>query len=253
MKQRHEWRDPIDITKELWELLLQEEDIITQQDVQLFELIYNCDGYEATASHLARLLNIPHHIRLNNQVGRLGKRIVKRLNISAPRQESGNGFNWWHVPFLGEARKDGYYWILRPELIEAIKDLKAKKNFSSSELKLPEEIDSEKSFYEGAKKQIYVNSYERNKDARDQCIRHYGTQCVICDFDFQKVYGEIGKGVIHVHHLKPLSDIGETYRVDPIEDLRPVCPNCHVIIHKKEPPYSIEEVMTMLDNGTKPY
>ncbi|MDP1624460.1 MAG: hypothetical protein Q8L64_01695 [bacterium] len=47
---------------------------------------------------------------------------------------------------------------------------------------------------------------------------------------------------MHVHHLTPLSTIGAEYQVDPIKDMRPVCPNCHVVIHKKEPPLSVEKV-----------
>jgi len=35
-------------------------------------------------------------------------------------------------------------------------------------------------------------------------------------------------------------------RDDPIRDLRPVCPNCHVVIHRREPPYSIDEVRQLL-------
>jgi len=62
------------------------------------------------------------------------------------------------------------------------------------------------------------------------------------------MYGEVGRDIIHVHHLKPLAEIGEKYRVDPINDLRPVCPNCHVIIHTRNPPYSIDEVMAILKN-----
>ena len=33
---------------------------------------------------------------------------------------------------------------------------------------------------------------------------------------------EVGEGFIHVHHIKPVSEIGETYQVDPIDDLIPV-------------------------------
>src|SRR4051812_46040196 len=65
----------------------------------------------------------------------------------------------------------------------------------------------------------------------------------------KKTYGAIGRNVIHVHHLKPLSEIGERYHVDPINDLRPVCPNCHVIIHKRTPSYSIDEIMAMIKNA----
>ena len=68
----------------------------------------------------------------------------------------------------------------------------------------------------------------------------------LCSFDFEKKYGEIGKGFIHVHHVKPLSEINEEYEVNPIQDLRPVCPNCHVMIHKKKPAFNIEEIKSLL-------
>ncbi len=112
--------------------------------------------------------------------------------------------------------------------------------------RLPEEIPDEPSFPEGSKKKVTVNAYERNPKARKECIAYYGTSCVVCGFNFAEVYGEIGEGFIHVHHLKPLSDIGAEYEVDPINDLRPVCPNCHAMIHKRNPPYTIEEMKRLL-------
>ena len=61
-------------------------------------------------------------------------------------------------------------------------------------------------------------------------------------FDFEQTYGEIGKGFIHVHHLTPVSSIGKEYRLNPQTDLVPVCPNCHNMLHRKEPPYTIAEL-----------
>ena len=49
-------------------------------------------------------------------------------------------------------------------------------------------------------------------------------------------------GFTHVHHLSPLSIVGADNQVDPIDDLRPVCPNCHAVLHRREPPYSLDEV-----------
>lgn len=87
---------------------------------------------------------------------------------------------------------------------------------------------------EGVLKQIVVNAYERNPRARKACIDYYGTyKCQICDFDFEKEYGELGKNFIHVHHIKPLSKIKSGYEVNPINDLIPVCPNCHSMLHRK--------------------
>ncbi len=95
---------------------------------------------------------------------------------------------------------------------------------------------------EGAKKQIVVNSYERNPDARKRCLKEHGYDCKVCGFNFEEKYGDIGKNFIHVHHTKPLSEIGEEYEVDP-NDLIPICPNCHAMLHKKRnPPYTIDEL-----------
>lgn len=110
----------------------------------------------------------------------------------------------------------------------------------------PDELDSSETLFEGMKKTVTVNIYERNRDARKKCIEHYGIQCVVCGFDFEKVYGEIGKGIIHVHHLTQLSDIGQGYEVDPLKDLRPVCPNCHTMLHKRTPPYTIDELKSKI-------
>jgi 5-methylcytosine-specific restriction protein A len=116
-------------------------------------------------------------------------------------------------------------------------------NFNNSiGFSFPEEIEKAEGIFEGAVRRVSVNAYERNPEARRKCIEHYGVTCQICGFDFEKVYGKIGKDFIHVHHLKQISEIGETYQVNPVEDLRPVCPNCHAILHKRKPPYTIEEM-----------
>jgi hypothetical protein len=113
----------------------------------------------------------------------------------------------------------------------------------------PDEINEEEKHYEGAKKSVKVNVYERNKGARKKCIEHYGAKCIICGFNFSETYDGIGYGFIHVHHIKPLSEINEEYKVDPINDLIPVCPNCHSVIHKSKEPYTIKEVQNMLKNN----
>ncbi|MCU8141135.1 HNH endonuclease [Vibrio vulnificus] len=101
----------------------------------------------------------------------------------------------------------------------------------------PEEIvDSSccKRFYEGAKKTVVVNAYERNQEARKACIKEYGDNylCAICGFDFEEKYGVRGKEFIHVHHLVPISEVRKEYEVNPKTDLIPVCPNCHAMLHR---------------------
>jgi len=112
----------------------------------------------------------------------------------------------------------------------------------------PEEVSGDQRYYEGAVRQRTVNAYERIRVARDKCVDHYGLDCAVCGFNFEKFYGLTGKGFIHVHHLKPLAEVDEAYRVDPIEDLRPVCPNCHSMLHQSSPPYTIEELRALLES-----
>lgn len=109
-----------------------------------------------------------------------------------------------------------------------------------------DELPADSSVKEGATKQVVVNAYERNPEARERCIRKWGLSCAVCNFHFELFYGQQGKGYIHVHHLKPLSEIREEYEINPEEDLRPVCPNCHSMLHRKKQVLSIEELQRIV-------
>ncbi|WP_309677953.1 hypothetical protein [Polaromonas sp.] len=113
-----------------------------------------------------------------------------------------------------------------------------------------EEMVGDNLFVEGARLTVQVNAFERNPKARAQCLAHYGMRCAVCDFSFEAVYGPVANSYIHVHHLKPLASIGKEYVVDPLVDLRPVCANCHAVIHLRMPPYEIDEVRAMLYDVT---
>ena len=111
----------------------------------------------------------------------------------------------------------------------------------------PDEVEPGKTYREGTVVSVTVNAYERNPIARKCCIDHYGPTCVVCGFIFGLVYGSLAEGFIHVHHIKPLSEIGEEYEVDPVADLRPVCANCHAIIHLGGGCRSIEQARHLVD------
>jgi 5-methylcytosine-specific restriction enzyme A len=110
----------------------------------------------------------------------------------------------------------------------------------------PDEINLTSILREGAVCKVSVNAYERNPVARQICIEYYGTSCCVCDFDFGKVFGKLGEGFIHVHHLQQLSEIGKEYNVDPVKDLRPICPNCHAMIHRGSVTLSIQEIKALI-------
>ena len=106
--------------------------------------------------------------------------------------------------------------------------------------------ESQKTYTEGAPTEVSLTRYERNPYARKRCIEHYGHSCCVCGFNFEQKYGEYGRGFIHVHHLEQLADIGKTYTIDPIADLRPVCANCHAIIHRKQKALTIDEAKNLV-------
>ncbi|MGE0558015.1 MAG: HNH endonuclease [Burkholderiales bacterium] len=111
---------------------------------------------------------------------------------------------------------------------------------------LPDEVSTPSLYYEGVSRTVAVNAYERDPRARKACIAHYGAICCVCGFDFGRTYGELGNGFIHVHHIVPLSKIGKGYAVNPIKDLRPVCPNCHAMLHKGSEVLSVEQLSAVL-------
>jgi hypothetical protein len=65
--------------------------------------------------------------------------------------------------------------------------------------------------------------------------KYWGYCCAACGFSFEERYGSLGHEYIHVHHVVELSTVGPGYKVNPKKDLRPICPNCHAMIHRPGP------------------
>lgn len=93
-----------------------------------------------------------------------------------------------------------------------------------------ESVAPDVKFKEGAPVKELVNRYQRNMRARTVCRQKKGYRCSICGFDFEKAYGAVGHGLIQVHHDKPISTFDGGHDIDP-NDLYPICPNCHFMIH----------------------
>jgi 5-methylcytosine-specific restriction protein A len=91
---------------------------------------------------------------------------------------------------------------------------------------------------------------ERNKSIiakkkREALLRTNTLVCEICDFDFQKFYGNLGVAFIECHHRYPLSSLkpGQKTR---LEDLALVCANCHRMLHRHLETLSVEELRKIL-------
>lgn len=139
---------------------------------------------------------------------------------------------------------------VEPEVAKAVEQEWGRRTGSRFE-PLPDEVSSQE-YPEGALRRITVNAYERSAAARAACLAHHGHACAACGVDLADRYGRVADGLIHVHHVVPVSRVRARYSADPVADLRPICPNCHAVVHRREPPYSVEEVSRMLRATTKP-
>lgn len=140
------------------------------------------------------------------------------------------------------------------ELQEAERRLKAFPSHAfrrrvSPEDNFPETLSGDRIYTEGSVKSVIINAYERDRNARAACIKKHGIRCAVCQMSFEELYGEIGKGFIHVHHKKPLATTRGEYLIDPVKDLVPVCPNCHAMLHTSEPPLAIEELRKKINKS----
>jgi 5-methylcytosine-specific restriction protein A len=107
----------------------------------------------------------------------------------------------------------------------------------------PDEVTG---YPEGAVTKVLVNRYERDPKNRKLAIEIHGSSCVACGFNFLEKYGLLGGQYIVVHHVTPVSQIGDDYRVDPSTDLVTLCANCHAMVHREDPPLSIDELKEVI-------
>lgn len=242
------------LTPSEWLAILNNPELTHAQEKEFLQLYLTREHYQAHAGEIVPLMAKPVAVgAINSGFIAYAKRIAKYQSIQFAEDKTNKiGHSFWNFFFDGWEEKPYFIWRLRPELAEALTQLPAlpdRESFIS-----PEEMSSAETegYPEGAKKRITVNAYERNRKARDQCLAHYGYDCAVCGMNFEKVYGRIGKKFIHVHHLKPVSANKKSYKVDPIRDLRPVCPNCHAMLHTRQSkPYSIEELKAIMKKAAQ--
>jgi 5-methylcytosine-specific restriction protein A len=60
--------------------------------------------------------------------------------------------------------------------------------------------------------------------------KHGRLFCEVCDFDFKKVYGNLGIDFIEGHHIIPVKSMQPDHQTMP-EDIAMLCANCHRMIH----------------------
>lgn len=216
-------------------------------------IVYYKGGMKDPAFQSKRLSNDPHYFGTgiigdvirdgdtNNYFASILE--FKLFNEAVPFKENGkylelkaNAFNGNY--FRGNAVRD-----LTKEEFDIIISKATMLDQELYEPYAPYEDSHTSNVTEGRKVAFYTTKYERSKINRDKALKIHGYSCCICNINFKESYGEIGEGFIHIHHVKPLYELDSEVVIDPINDLVPVCPNCHAIIHrKKNNVLSIEEM-----------
>jgi 5-methylcytosine-specific restriction protein A len=115
-------------------------------------------------------------------------------------------------------------------------------------LEVPFQDEAELDFQDEEGREILRQHLHRERSAK--LVRKFKSgltdfSCKVCGFDFLKVYGELGRGYIEAHHIKPLATLkpDETVRV---QDLLPVCSNCHRMLHRRFPNIEWSELKDIL-------
>jgi len=209
---------------------------LSVSDRSMLQTHYSAPNRIITASQLSRGVGFSVYSAANLHYGGLAGRIADALNIS-PKSNLASIVTF-HKP-------DGdWEWTLRPAFTEALEETAIVS--ASHSIPLPEEVPANTPLREGTTYSVTVNAFERNSTARSECLAHFGHACACCNMTFASQYGDAFSMFIHVHHLKPLSEVRGKYIVDPVNDLVPVCPNCHAVIHSRAPPFTVSDVQSML-------
>ncbi len=228
---------------------------LTPGQKETLKILYSFPNSCATAKQLAEALNYSGFSAASRQIGLIGKTISKYLGIIPSTRYISRGERPAYFSLIGEYFEDTG-WNMWKELQVALENLNlvsGRRGNKDMELLPVEAFQSgeQQLFKEGKVIQALSNSYERNQEARRKCIEHYGDSCYACGFNFGQVYGDTASGFIHVHHKKSLADVREEYQVDPINDLVPLCPNCHSVVHLKKPALTIDQLKGLIKKGRR--
>ncbi|MEE1072395.1 MAG: hypothetical protein U0L26_08420 [Cellulosilyticum sp.] len=125
--------------------------------------------------------------------------------------------------------------------IVPIKEEAIQKIPTASEAKIVQPVEEIKEEVKLEETQPEEGALDYKARIKKECLEYYGAICDICGFDFGYTYGEAYEDCIEVHNV---NGTDEEIKEDthPVQDLIPVCCNCHRIIHSQNPPISVEKM-----------
>ncbi|MDA7646960.1 HNH endonuclease [Akkermansiaceae bacterium] len=148
--------------------------------------------------------------------------------------------SWYSERFCGGGQQDDQ------ELIQTARLVMVPMIAAMAELIGFEEVSITDGEVEGRLSKALVLKRERNSRNRLLALRLHGYRCGVCDLCPKETFGEALGGILEVHHIEPLSSLGEPRPYDPMTDLIPLCPNCHRMIHKENPPLTPDKLREII-------
>ena len=178
-------------------------------------------------------------------------KLMKFIEVTRQLKKLKN-YEWVNQP--GKGLRPALYWKYRDKLlVDIYEDTYSREDgLQEGEEKIPEGVP------EGARRTIQVNRYERDLKNRQAAIKKHGVRCFGCGIKMEEMYGKIARGFIEIHHVKSISTVPEGYRPN-IDDLVPLCPNCHAVVHleasrqksSKKLPLSIDKLQELIKKNRK--
>lgn len=118
-----EFKDKSQITKSQWKNILQNKGITGELDLKTVLTVFNSPHNRSTATEIAGILGEKNYRVISSGNTSYSRRICAYLKIKPPKNNKG-GNRWWTIPYCGSSKGDGkWFYILRPELKEAIEEL----------------------------------------------------------------------------------------------------------------------------------
>lgn len=232
--------------------------ILIPRQIETLQILYNQPNASATAKKLTEMIDPSGRtiVVSSFRIGKIGKAIAKYCNVVPGDYFDGRKKRPAYFTVISKIYDRKIGWTMYKNLQIALENLGLtnKSGNEVSERLTTEMLPYEETqlYKEGKLVQVLVDRYERNQEARIECLKHFGVKCRACGFDFEKVYGEIASSYIHVHHINQLADIKKEYNIDPINGLVPVCANCHSVIHMTRPAMTIEEIKKLIKKNNRP-
>lgn len=215
----------------------------------MLEAHYRAVRRRITATDLAAAAGYSSYGAANLQYGIFAHKLCDAMSFAPPVGNSGEPTYTYVLAASSKLQNLDWEWTMHPVVAQAI-ELSGLFGGAVPAVEMgtiyPDEVPEDERYIEGATQQRTVNAHERSRAARTACLEYWGTTCSVCEIDFDTTYGAESARCIHVHHLEPLAALRSQHVVNPVDDLRPVCPNCHTVLHTVEPPLSVSELRTRL-------